>query len=59
MMPEFEFLFCAKAFCEKYIMDELLFKTDYFNGKYMVATVANMKREKSIIDILLKKYQTD
>lgn len=59
MMPEFEFLSCAKALCEKYIMDELLFKTDYFNGKYMVATVANMKREKSIIDILLKKYQTD
>ena len=54
-----DFLACSKDYIEKYIADENLFKTDFFQKKYWDIAVENMKQDVKVLDMLLEKHQTN
>ncbi len=58
-LSKLDFLACSKDYIEKYIADENLFKTDFFQKKYWDIVVENMKQDVKVLDMLLEKHQTN
>ena len=58
-MSDFEFLYDVKFYCEKITDCMCFFKTKYFLENYKDVISENIKEEIKVLDILLKKYQTD
>lgn len=58
-LSKLDFLACSKDYIEKYIADENLFKTDFFQKKYWDIVVENMNQDVEVLDMLLEKHQTN